>query len=350
MAPRWKRGDASRSAAAIAAPIRRAASARFDWAVGELYAERYFPAETKARSRRSSPNMKAAFRDAARAARLDGPGDRREALKKLDTYTIKVGYPDSCARLFEPRHPPRRPGRQRPPRGRGRLGVLRRPQQRAGRQGRLGDDPADQRRLQRLAARHRLPRRDPAGADVRRRTPTRRINYGAIGGVIGHELTHGFDDQGRTIDASGALRDWWTPEDAAEFKRRADDARRAICAVRAGARRAHQARPDDGREYRRPRRADDGARRLSCLAARQAGAGARRVDRRPARVPRLGAGLGGQGHARGDPQPSPTSDPHSCRKYRVNGVVRNIDAWYAAFGVKPGDAMYVPPEKRARIW
>ena len=64
-----------------------------------------------------------------------------------------------------------------------------------------------------------MPNADPA------------INYGAIGGVIGHELTHGFDDQGRKIDADGALRDWWTPADAAKFEARAKHARRAVLAL-----------------------------------------------------------------------------------------------------------------------
>ena len=139
----------------------------FNWGVGELYSARYFPPETKARIEALVGDVQAAFRDRLQHLDWMSPATRAEALKKLDTYTIKVGYPDTKARLFQPRHPPRRPRRQRAPRRRGRLAILRRPQHRPGRQGRLGNDAADQRRLQRLAARHRLPRGHPPGADVR---------------------------------------------------------------------------------------------------------------------------------------------------------------------------------------
>ena len=86
------------------------------------------------------------------------------------------------------------------------------------------------------------------------------------------------------------------------------------------------------------------------IAARQAGARDRRLDRRPARDAGLGAGLARQGRRDDCLRRQVVSDPHSPRMYRVNGVVRNLDAWYDAFGVKPGDKLYVAPEDRVRIW
>ena len=87
-----------------------------------------------------------------------------------------------------------------------------------------------------------IPRRDAA------------VNYGAIGAVIGHEISHGFDDQGRKIDATGAVRDWWTRGGRQALRCRGQGVRRAVCDVRGRARRVHQPEADDGREHRRLRR------------------------------------------------------------------------------------------------
>ena len=184
-----------------------------------------------------------------------------------------------------------------------------------------------------------MPNADPA------------INYGAIGGVIGHELTHGFDDQGRKIDAEGALRDWWTAGRREDSSRRA----RAASAQQYSSfeplpRRACERRSDHGREHRRSRRPDPGARRLSRLAERQARAGDRRPHRRPARLPRLGTSLARQDDATMRSASRWSATRIRPRQFRVNGVVRNIDAWYTAFDVKPGDKLYVAPKDRVHIW
>jgi putative endopeptidase len=175
------------------------------------------------------------------------------------------------------------------------------------------------------------------------------LNYGAIGAVIGHELTHGFDDQGRTIDASGALRDWWTAKDAEEFKRRAKVLGDQYA----------QFEPVPGVHINPDLTMGENIADLGGLAMALDAYHAS-LNGKPAPVL---AGLTGDqrvflGWAQawaGKATPEEikrytTSDPHSFRKYRVNGVVRNIDQWYAAFGIKPGDALYIPPEKRARIW
>ena len=267
-----------------------------DWAVGQLYAERYFPAATKAAITSLVGDVKAAFRH--RLATLDwmSPATRREALKKLDTYIIKVGYPDTwrdysnvVIRRDDLVGNVRRAAaadwdfyvqRSKGPVDKSDWGMT--PQTNDAYNGSLRDIvfPAGI-----LQAPMFDPNADPA------------FNYGAIGGVIGHELTHGFDDQGRKIDAKGALRDWWTAKDAAEFKRRAKMLGDQYA----------QFEPVPGVHINPDLTMGEniadlggltmGARRLSCVAARQAGAGARRPHRRSARVPRLGAGMGGQGHA-----------------------------------------------------
>ena len=174
-------------------------------------------------------------------------------------------------------------------------------------------------------------------------------NYGAVGAVIGHELTHGFDDQGRSIDASGALRDWWTPKDAAEFKRRA-----AVL----GAQYA-KFQPVPGVHIKPGLTMGENIADLGGLAM---GLDAYHASLRGRKAPVIDGFTGDQRVFLGWAQAwagkasdefirnLTTSDPHSWRKYRVNGVVRNIDGWYPAFGVKPGDKLYLAPAKRARIW
>jgi hypothetical protein len=117
------------------------------------------------------------------------------------------------------------------------------------------------------------------------------VNYGGIGAVIGHEISHGFDDQGRKFDGDGVLRDWWTaptPRSSRSQTRAWAPSTRPSSPCPA----QRQRRPDHGREHRRPGRPAAGAGRLSPVARRPAGAGDRRPDRRPARLPRLGSRSG----------------------------------------------------------
>jgi putative endopeptidase len=175
------------------------------------------------------------------------------------------------------------------------------------------------------------------------------FNYGAVGGVIGHELTHGFDDQGRKIDASGALRDWWTAKDAAEFKRRAkmlgDEYARF--------------EPVPGVHINPDLTMGEN---IADLGGLTLALDAYHASLKGKRAPVLNGFTGDQRVFLGWAQAwagkatdetirnQTTSDPHSWRKYRVNGVVPNLDAWYPAFKVKPGDALYIAPKDRARIW
>jgi putative endopeptidase len=318
------------------------------WATGQLYSARYFPPETKAKIEELVANLKAAYR--VRIEHLDwmGPATRAEALKKLDTYAIKVGYPD---------HPRdygsvvisdddlvgdvRRAAASDWAFSRGRLSHpvdrsswIMTPQTNDAYNGTLRDIVFPAGILQPPIF---DPEADPA------------INYGAIGGIIGHELTHGFDDQGRKIDADGALRDWWSKEDAEKFEARAKMLGEQYSKYEPvpGAR-------VNGALTMGENIADLGGLTLA-LDAYHASLG-------DTPAPVLDGYTGDQRVLLGWAQAwrgkatdaflrrQVVTDPHSPRMFRVNGVVRNLDAWYQAYEVKPGDKLYVAPEDRARIW
>lgn len=177
------------------------------------------------------------------------------------------------------------------------------------------------------------------------------VNYGAIGGVIGHEIGHGFDDQGSKSDASGALRNWWTDSDRAAFDtlgNRLVAQYNAFCPLDAGATCVN------GRLTLGENIGDVGGLSMAYRAYKLATKG---KD-----VPVIDGLTGDQRFFLAWAQVWRSTqreenyrnrlrtDSHSPEEYRVNGVVRNLDEWYEAFGVKPGDAMYLPPEERVRIW
>jgi putative endopeptidase len=346
-APRWKRAKLAVGGDDCGANP-GSCFGTLNWAVGKLYAERYFPASTKAAIQSLVTDVKAAFR--GRLQKLDwmGPATRQEALKKLDTYTIKVGYPDTWrdySNVVVKRDDlvgnVRRAaaadwafyvGRSRGAVDKG--DWLMTPQTNDAYNGSLRDIvfPAGI-----LQAPMFDPNADPA------------YNYGAIGGVIGHELTHGFDDQGRKIDASGALRDWWTPNDAAEFKRRAKMLGDQYAMFE----------PVPGVHINPDLTMGEN---IADLGGLTMALDAYHASLHGRKAPVVGGLTGDQrvllGWAQvwaGKATPEEikrltTSDPHSFRKYRVNGVVRNVDAWYPAFKVQAGDKLYLPLAKRARIW
>jgi putative endopeptidase len=175
------------------------------------------------------------------------------------------------------------------------------------------------------------------------------VNYGAIGSVIGHEISHGFDDQGRKSDGDGVLRDWWTMDDAAKFK-----AQTAILGAQYSAFEPLSGAHVNGDLTMGENIGDMGGVSLALDAyhASLRGRAAPVIDgltgdqrvflgwaqvwRQKIRDETLRQGL--------------VSDPHSPARYRVNGVIRNIDAWYSAFQVQAGDELYVAPANRVRIW
>jgi putative endopeptidase len=175
-------------------------------------------------------------------------------------------------------------------------------------------------------------------------------NYAAIGAVIGHEIGHGFDDQGRQFDASGRIRDWWTPAAAAEFAKRADVLGKQY----------DQFEPIPGTKVNGKLTMGENIGDLGGL--EMAYAAYRRHVAQHGEPPVIEGFTGDQRFflaygqiwrmklREGYLRERLLSDPHSPPEERVNGVVRNVDAWYRAFDVKPGDKLYLPPQERVSIW
>ena len=175
------------------------------------------------------------------------------------------------------------------------------------------------------------------------------INYGAIGGVIGHEMTHGFDDEGRKFDAMGRLHDWWTPEDAKRFDERAKKygAQFAAMDILPGA----HINPDltMGENI-----ADLGGLTLALDAYHAS------LHGKPAPVldgltgdQRVFLGWAQVWRAKVRPDAARqrlVTDPHSPPVARVNGPMHNVEGWYSAFDVKPGETLYLAPKDRVKIW
>jgi len=286
-----------------------------------------------------------------RIERLDwmGAQTKTEALKKLDTYTIKVGYPDK----------PQRDYSQLVVRRDDLLGDVRRAAAadwafRVARSNGPVDRTSWDMTPQTNDA-YNGSLRDivfPAGilqAPIFDAAADPAINYGAVGGVIGHEMTHGFDDQGRHIDAAGALRDWWTPADDAAFTARAKVLGDQYA----------QFEPVPGFHINPGLTMGEN---IADLGGLTIALDAYHASLHGKPAPLLNGLTGDQRvflgwaqawagkTAAAEMQRQTTSDPHSFRKFRVNGVVRNIDGWYSAFGVRPGEALYLAPDRRARIW
>ena len=345
---RWKQAIHAVSGGLCDGDDRTECFGNLGFGVGQLYTAQYFPPASKAKIEALVDDVKAAFR--ARLERVDwmGPATKVEALKKLDTYQIKVGYPD---------------------RPRDYSGVEMHADDLVGDVRRAGaadwkfyvdrlNGPVDRtdwdmtpetnnayngslRDIVFPAGILQPPIFDPSADPA--------INYGAIGAVIGHEMTHGFDDQGRKLDADGKLRDWWTPADAAAFEARAK---------RLGAQfSSYEPVPGahiNGDLTMGENIADLGGLNIALEAYH------RSLHGRPAPVIDgftgdqrvfLGWAQAWRGKARDDyVRKQVVSDPHSPRAFRVIGPMRNIDAWYAAFGVQSGDAYYLAPYDRVRIW
>jgi predicted metalloendopeptidase len=175
------------------------------------------------------------------------------------------------------------------------------------------------------------------------------VNYGGIGSVIGHEIGHGFDDQGRLYDASGTLKDWWTKADAEAFTTRSKGlvAQYGAFEVLPGLKVNGQLTLGEnigdlgglGVAYQAYRRSQDGkeAAVIDGLTGDQRFfLSYGQIWRTKYRDEELRALV--------------LSNPHAPPAMRVNGAVRNVDAWYTAFKVQPGDRLYLAPEQRVRIW
>jgi putative endopeptidase len=175
------------------------------------------------------------------------------------------------------------------------------------------------------------------------------VNYGGIGAVIGHEMTHGFDDSGRQYDADGTLRDWWTKTDADNFKQRADKVKEQFFGFK-----ILDSIKVNGQLTLGENLADLGGLAIAYDAFKKTAQGKSKTkidgftpDQRFflswAQVWRINVLPETQAQL-------VMTDPHAPGLYRCNGPLANIDAWYQAFNIQPGDKMYKEKDQRIKVW
>ncbi|MCE2873343.1 MAG: M13 family metallopeptidase, partial [Xanthomonadales bacterium] len=334
--PRWKRGvDAVDDA--------------LGEAVGQVYVERHFSPESKAQMSALVENLRKAYAQRIRALPWMTDETKKVALEKLAAFRPKIGYPDRWrdysalevsasdsfgnaqrAELFEWQ---RSIAKLDKPTDRDEWGMT--PQTVNAYYSPVFNE------IVFPAAILQPPFFDPAADPA--------VNYGAIGGVIGHEMGHGFDDQGSKSDARGVLRTWWNERDETAFKQLGDRL----------AEQYSQFEPLPG--LRLNGRLSLGE-NIGDLGGLSVAFEAYRLSLGGRSAAVVDGMTGDQRFFHGWAQVWRTlfreqrlrnqimTGPHSPAEFRVNGVVRNLDAWYEAFGVKPGDKLYLPPEKRVRIW
>jgi putative endopeptidase len=336
IAPRWQRAISQENY-------------RIGDALGRLYVARYFTPAAKAQMEQLVVNLKAAFHDRLERASWMSEGTRAEALRKLDTMSVGIGYPSKWRSYdFEVNSKDLYGDIERSIAWKHRQAVTRlhHPVDREAWNDLVPQSSASEyessiNRITFPAANFQFPFFDP-NADPA-------VNYGAIGVVIGHEITHGFDDEGRHTDSAGLLRDWWTGEDAEKFKVQAERLSEQYSEF--------EPLPGvhvNGKLTLGEDLADTGGMALALDAYHRSLGGAS--------APILDGTTGDQrfflscaqiwaGKTREESiRRQLTNNPHPPGEQRVNGEVRNLDAWYAAFGVKPGDKLYVAPEDRVHIW
>ena len=334
--PRWNRGVAL-----------------VDGQLGEVLAQEYvrlhFPASSKAQMEALVGNIRDAMTERLKTLDWMSEPTREQALYKMSKFGVKIGYPDKW-RSYD--------GLEL--KADDLYGNVERSSafEWAYKRGKIGKpvDPLEWGMTpQTVNAYYNPPRNEIVFPAAILQAPffdpnaDPAVNYGGIGAVIGHEITHGFDDQGRKSDGDGVLRDWWTPEDAARFEARAKvlgdiyDKLEPIPGVHV-----------NGDLTMGENIADLGGLLLALDAYHKS------LDGQPAPV--IDGLTGDQRVFLGWAQvwreksreaalkEQLTTDPHSPGPVRAATSPRNIDAWYAAFGVSPDQKEYIAPEARARIW
>ncbi len=334
--PRWKRG-VTEVEQALGEPV------------GRLYIEKHFKPEAKARMDALIQNLLAAFRVGIDELEWMSPATKREAQAKLAKFKVKIAYPDQW-RDFSALEikPGDHVGNQ----------MRFRAFQSAEAWSRLGK-PVERWRWgftpQTVNASYSSTNNEitfPAGilqAPFFNVDADDAINYGAIGAVIGHEISHGFDDQGRKSDGDGNLRDWWTAEDAKHFEARATKLGAQLDAYT----------PLPGMKINPRLTMGENIGDLSGLAVAYR---AYQISLNGKPAPVIGGFTGDQRFFMGWAQVwrfksrdealrnQLLTDSHSPGQYRAFVPLTNIDAFYTAFNLKPGDKLYRAPEDRVKLW
>ena len=317
--------------------------------VGQLYVEKYFKPEAKERMNELVENLKKAFAERITTRDWMGKGTQKQALEKLSMFTTKIGYPDAwkdytglkiaspilatniiASARFESKQELKKLG-----------GPIDRNEWHMTPQTINAYYNPVMNEIVFPAAILQPPFFNMDADDA--------ANYGAIGAVIGHELSHGFDDKGSKYDGKGNLRKWWTEQDREEFERRAKGLVAQYDAFEPvkdnfvnGKLTLGENIGDLGglsvayKAYRLSLNGKEAPVIDGLTGDQRFFLGWSQIWRRLYREPELLKRL--------------VTDPHSPSEYRVNGIVRNMDAWYKAFSIKPTDALYLKPEDRVRIW
>ncbi|MCL1870292.1 MAG: M13 family metallopeptidase [Promicromonosporaceae bacterium] len=324
-------------------------------AVGEQYVARHFPPAHKSRMDELVANLVAAYRESIQSLDWMTDETKVKALAKLDKFTPKIGYPvtwrDYSALVIDPADV---------------VGNVRRSNafdldRELGKVGKPLDRDEWFMTPQTVNAYYnpgmneivfpaailQPPFFDPEADDA--------VNYGGIGGVIGHEIGHGFDDQGSKYDGDGRLEDWWTSLDREEFEKRT-----AALVAQYDAFVPEQLGPDgahvNGSLTIGENIGDLGGLSIAITAYRLALGGS--LDAAPVvdgltGLERVFLGWAQVWQSKGRDEEVVrriATDPHSPNEFRCNGVVRNVDEFHDTYGVKDGDALWLAPEDRVRIW
>ena len=336
--PRWKRGVSM-------------VNGVLGEAVGQIYVEKYFPPANKTRMEELIKNLQIALGERIDAQEWMSESTKKAAHEKLDAFYVKVGYPNKWRDYSK-----------------------------------MDIDPAkslyeNMKEVAKWAHADMLERRwkkpvdkdewlmNPQTVNAYYNPTTNEIcfpagilqypffdmeaddafNYGAIGVVIGHEMSHGFDDQGRQFDKEGNFRDWWTENDAELYKQKAQQMKDFFSAIlvlpdlhangdlccgenlgdHGGLKFAYTAFKNATKEHPLP--VKDGFTPEQRFFLAYAGVWAENITEEAIRQ-------------------QTTADPHSLGRWRVNGALPLIDAWYDAFGITESDPLFVPKEKRIKIW
>lgn len=336
--PRWKRGVSM-------------VNGVLGEAVGQIYVEKYFPPANKTRMEELIKNLQIALGERIDAQEWMSESTKKAAHEKLDAFYVKVGYPNKWRDYSK-----------------------------------MDIDPTkslyeNMKEVAKWAHADMLERRwkkpvdkdewlmNPQTVNAYYNPTTNEIcfpagilqypffdmeaddafNYGAIGVVIGHEMSHGFDDQGRQFDKEGNFRDWWTENDAELYKQKAQQMKDFFSAIlvlpdlhangdlccgenlgdHGGLKFAYTAFKNATKEHPLP--VKDGFTPEQRFFLAYAGVWAENITEEAIRQ-------------------QTTADPHSLGRWRVNGALPLIDAWYEAFGITESDPMFVPKEKRIKIW
>ena len=320
-------------------------------ALGKIYVEKYFPAAAKERMTKLIKNLQIALGERIAAQDWMSDSTKVNALLKLNTFYVKVGYPDKWIDMSKLTIDPSKSYYENLLACRkfwNEYGI----DHMAGKPVDIDDWYMDP---QTVNAYYNPTTNEicfPAGIlqvpffDM---TADDAFNYGAIGVVIGHEMTHGFDDQGRQFDKDGNMHDWWAASDGEQFKARTDKYADFFSAIKV--------LPDlnaNGRLTLGENLADHGGLQVAYAAFKNA------TKNHP--LPVIDgltpdqrfflayAGVWAGNITEAEIRNRTKSDPHSLGRWRVNGALPHIDAWYEAFGVKPGDKMYIPKEQRLPLW